>query len=106
MRYIYLIRKFINIMVNMLSTLCFLQELDLTNPLTFRDFSKPMGAQSEERLAQFQKRYREWEDPTGETPPYHYGSHYSSAMIVASYLIRLEPFAQLFLRLQVILQLP
>lgn len=76
------------------------EELDLTNPLTFRDFSKPMGGQSEERLAQFQKRYREWEDPTGETPPYHYGSHYSSAMIVASYLIRLEPFAQLFLRLQ------
>lgn len=76
------------------------EELDLTNPRSFRDFSKPMGAQSEERLAQFQKRYREWEDPTGETPPYHYGSHYSSAMIVASYLIRLEPFAQLFLRLQ------
>ena len=37
----------------------------------------------------------------GETPPYHYGTHYSSAMIVASYLIRMEPFAQHFLRLQV-----
>ena len=41
------------------------QELDLTNVKTFRDFSKPMGAQSKERLLQFQKRYREWDDPTG-----------------------------------------
>jgi hypothetical protein len=25
---------------------------------------------------------------SGETPPYHYGTHYSSAMIVASYLYK------------------
>ena len=37
----------------------------------------------------------------GEIPPYHYGTHYSSTMIVASYLIRLEPFTQHFLRVQV-----
>ena len=43
------------------------QELDLLNPNTFRDLSKPMGAQSEERLKQFQKRFAEWEDPTGRT---------------------------------------
>lgn len=36
----------------------------------------------------------------GETPPYHYGTHYSSAMIVASYLLRMEPFTQTFLKLQ------
>ena len=59
-----------------------------------------MGAQTPDRLTQFQKRYVEWEDPSGETPPYHYGTHYSSAMIVASYLLRLEPFTQIFLRLQ------
>lgn len=76
------------------------QDLDFTNPKTFRDFSKPMGAQSDERLEQFQKRYKEWDDPHGETPPYHYGTHYSSAMIVCSYLVRLEPFTQHFLRLQ------
>uniref|UniRef100_A0A8C5UPU8 WD repeat and FYVE domain containing 3 n=1 Tax=Microcebus murinus TaxID=30608 RepID=A0A8C5UPU8_MICMU len=35
-----------------------------------------------------------------ETPAYHYGTHYSSAMIVASYLVRMEPFTQIFLRLQ------
>lgn len=33
------------------------EELDLTDPITFRDFSKPMGAQSPERLLQFKKRY-------------------------------------------------
>uniref|UniRef100_T1IS53 WD repeat and FYVE domain-containing protein 3 n=1 Tax=Strigamia maritima TaxID=126957 RepID=T1IS53_STRMM len=75
-------------------------ELDLTAPTTFRDFSKPMGAQSSERLKQFEKRYKEWDDPHGETPPYHYGTHYSSAMIVASYLVRMEPFTQHFLKLQ------
>lgn len=76
------------------------EELDFTNPKTFRDFSKPMGAQFIDRLEQFQKRYKEWDDPHGETPPYHYGTHYSSAMIVCSYLVRLEPFSQHFLRLQ------
>lgn len=34
------------------------EELDLTNPKTFRDFAKPMGAQSVDRLEQFQKRYK------------------------------------------------
>nr|XP_018916724.1 PREDICTED: WD repeat and FYVE domain-containing protein 3 [Bemisia tabaci] len=76
------------------------EELDLTSPSTFRDFSKPMGAQSPERLEQFKKRFKEWDDPHGETPPYHYGTHYSSAMIVCSYLVRMEPFTQHFLRLQ------
>ncbi|KAG0419299.1 hypothetical protein HPB47_004226, partial [Ixodes persulcatus] len=76
-------------------------ELDLNDSATFRDFSKPMGAQTSDRLDQFKKRYREWDDPHGETPPYHYGTFYSSAMIVASYLVRMEPFTQHFLKLQV-----
>ena len=59
-----------------------------------------MGAQTEQRLEQFKKRFEEWDDPHNETPPYHYGTHYSSAMIVSSYLVRLEPFTQHFLRLQ------
>lgn len=75
--------------------------LDLSDPKTFRDLGKPMGAQTPGRLVQFVKRYKEWDDPQGETPPYHYGTHYSSAMIVCSYLVRMEPFAQHFLRLQV-----
>jgi WD40 repeat protein len=76
------------------------QELDLNDISTFRDLSRPMGAQTPERLKQFEKRYNDWDDPTGETPPYHYGTHYSSAMIVASYLVRMEPFTQTFLHLQ------
>ncbi|XP_053559369.1 WD repeat and FYVE domain-containing protein 3 isoform X2 [Bombina bombina] len=76
------------------------EELDLTNPKTFRNLAKPMGAQTDDRLAQYKKRYKDWEDPNGETPAYHYGTHYSSAMIVASYLVRMEPFTQIFLRLQ------
>lgn len=77
------------------------KELNLTSAATFRDLSKPMGAQTNNRLVQFQKRFAEWDDPTGSTPAYHYGTHYSSAMIVASYLVRTEPFTQVFLRLQV-----
>ncbi|KAL8607353.1 hypothetical protein ACOMHN_039503 [Nucella lapillus] len=75
-------------------------ELDFSQPTTFRDLTKPMGAQTPDRLKQFDKRYNEWDDPQGETPPYHYGTHYSSAMIVASYLVRMEPFTQHFLKLQ------
>ena len=76
------------------------EELDLYSESTFRDMSKPMGAQTVDRLKQFRKRYNDWDDPQGETPPYHYGTHYSSAMIVASYLVRMEPFTQHFLKLQ------
>lgn len=72
--------------------------LDLTKPSTFRDLSRPVGAQTSDRLEQFKRRYVEWDDT--ETPPYHYGTFYSSAMIVASYMVRMEPFTQHFLRLQ------
>lgn len=72
--------------------------LDLTKPSTFRDLSRPVGAQTKERLEQFKRRYAEWDDT--ETPPYHYGTFYSSAMIVASFMVRMEPFTQHFLRLQ------
>lgn len=37
---------------------------------------------------------------SGEIPRYFYGTHYSSAMIVVSYLVRMEPFTQQFLKLQ------
>ncbi|XP_017491941.1 PREDICTED: WD repeat and FYVE domain-containing protein 3-like, partial [Rhagoletis zephyria] len=76
-------------------------ELDLSNPASFRDLSKPMGAQTTERLEQFKKRFSEFDADTNmKGGPYHYGTFYSSAMIVASYLVRLEPFTQHFLRLQ------
>lgn len=74
------------------------EELDLSNPATFRDLSKPMGAQSPNRAAEFAMRYKSLAE-IGETP-FHYGTHYSSAMIVSSYLIRLPPFVQSFILLQ------
>lgn len=74
------------------------EELDLNNPASFRDLSKPMGAQSSTRAADFAMRYKSLAE-IGETP-FHYGTHYSSAMIVSSYLIRLPPFVESFILLQ------
>ena len=76
-------------------------ELDLNDPAIYRDFTKPMGAQTPKRAESFRERYDMWEDPTGdEQPAFHYGTHYSSAQYVAGYLIRLEPFTQQFINLQ------
>lgn len=47
---------------------------------------------------QFIERYELWDDP--DTPPFHYGSHYSTAGYVLYWLIRIEPFTTLFLNLQ------
>lgn len=77
------------------------EELDLTNPATFRDLSKPMGAQTVAREREFRNRYESFAElEDNPTPAFHYGTHFSSAMIVSSYLIRLEPFVQSYLLLQ------
>ena len=77
--------------------------LDLNDPKTFRDLSKPMGAIGEQRANQFHERYEALvstyfgeDDP----PPFHYGTHYSCAAYVLYYLMRLEPFSRLALALQ------
>eukprot|EP00123_Amoebidium_parasiticum_P018640 comp24260_c1_seq4/m.45035 comp24260_c1_seq4/g.45035 ORF comp24260_c1_seq4/g.45035 comp24260_c1_seq4/m.45035 type:complete len:1137 (-) comp24260_c1_seq4:485-3895(-) len=72
--------------------------IDLRNPSHYRDLSKPVGALNETRLEQFVERYNTWDDP--ETPPFHYGSHYSTAGYVLYWLIRVEPYTTLFLNLQ------
>jgi hypothetical protein len=74
------------------------ENLDLNNPKTFRDLSKPMGAQGGKRAEAFSERFDCWDDPV--MPACHYGTHYSSAMIVCAYLIRLEPFTEQYLQLQ------
>lgn len=73
-------------------------DLDLEDPSTFRDLSKPMGAQTQQRVQGFVETYSALKE-IGQTP-FHYGTHYSSAMIVSSYLIRLPPFVQSYLLLQ------
>ncbi|KAL6822800.1 beach domain-containing protein [Trichoderma sp. SZMC 28015] len=73
-------------------------DLDLEDPKVFRDLSKPMGAQTVNRIQGFIDTYSALEE-IGQTP-FHYGTHYSSAMIVSSYLIRLPPFVQSYLLVQ------
>ncbi|SPN99858.1 probable beige protein homolog [Cephalotrichum gorgonifer] len=73
-------------------------ELDLSNPASFRDLSRPVGLQTPGRIGAFDENYRTLLE-MGDTP-YHYGTHYSSAMIVASYLIRIPPFVQSYILLQ------
>ncbi|XP_070771661.1 WD repeat- and FYVE domain-containing protein 4 [Enoplosus armatus] len=77
------------------------ETLDLSNPATFRDFSKPMGAQTEKRRQMFIQRYEEVENTEGDlSARCHYCTHYSSAIIVASFLVRMEPFSHTFQTLQ------
>ncbi|KAK5988615.1 Beigehomolog 1-like protein [Cladobotryum mycophilum] len=74
------------------------EDLDLEDPATFRDLSKPMGAQTPNRVSGFIETYNALCEI--EQTPFHYGTHYSSAMIVSSYLIRLPPFVQSYLLVQ------
>ena len=67
------------------------ETLDLSNPTTFRDLSKPMGAQTAESAAFYAEKYEQLAET--EEAPYHYATHYSSADGVIYYLSRLEPFA-------------
>ncbi|XP_049501299.1 WD repeat- and FYVE domain-containing protein 4 isoform X1 [Panthera uncia] len=77
------------------------QTLNLTNPKTFRDLSRPMGAQTKERKLKFIQRFKEVEKTEGDmTAQCHYYTHYSSAIIVASYLVRMPPYTQAFCSLQ------
>ncbi|KAK4744867.1 hypothetical protein SAY87_011179 [Trapa incisa] len=72
--------------------------LDLNDPSSYRDLSKPVGALNPDRLKKFQERYSTFEDPV--IPKFHYGSHYSSAGTVLYYLVRIEPFTTLSIQLQ------
>ncbi|KAH6830812.1 WD-40 repeat family protein / beige-like protein [Perilla frutescens var. hirtella] len=74
------------------------QNLDLSDPSSFRNLSKPIGALDSERLCKFQERYSSFEDPV--IPKFHYGSHYSTAGTVLYYLTRIEPFTTLSVQLQ------
>ncbi|GAB4819113.1 hypothetical protein N2152v2_006159 [Parachlorella kessleri] len=88
--------------------------LDLTDPATFRDLAKPIGALNPDRLRGFHERFTELRKLTmtgaskagkGEgglsldfPPPFLYGCHYSTPGYVVFYLMRSDP--QLMLRLQ------
>ncbi|OCT97014.1 hypothetical protein XELAEV_18009233mg [Xenopus laevis] len=74
------------------------EQLDLTLPSNFRDLSKPIGALNPKRADFFDERYKTWEDD--QVPKFHYGTHYSTASFVLSWLLRIEPFTTFFLNLQ------
>ena len=96
-------------------------ELDLSNPKTFRDLKRPIGVQGNEQLKSARARYadllsifeeeeRSLSQDNFENgmktvtrtcpPPFHFGSHYSVAGFVIWYLMRLEPFTSLHIELQ------
>ncbi|KAJ7143646.1 beach-domain-containing protein [Mycena filopes] len=72
--------------------------LDFNNPETYRDLTKPMGALTETRREAAEMRYSNLES-VGEDP-FHYGTHFSSSMIVCHFLIRMAPFTNMFKTLQ------
>ncbi|XP_039152860.1 neurobeachin isoform X19 [Drosophila simulans] len=74
------------------------KDLDLSLPSNYRDLSKPIGALNPSRRAYFEERYESWDSDT--IPPFHYGTHYSTAAFTLNWLVRVEPFTTMFLALQ------
>ncbi|KAK4689020.1 hypothetical protein P7C73_g1097, partial [Tremellales sp. Uapishka_1] len=74
------------------------QTLDLEKETSFRNLSLPMGALTPARREAAIERYSATEG-VGEKP-FHYGTHYSSSMIVCGFMIRVSPFTEIFLALQ------
>ena len=73
-------------------------ELDLSLPSNYRDLSKPIGALNPSRKQFFEERYESWEHEV--IPPFHYGTHYSTAAFTLNWLLRLEPFTTMLIALQ------
>ncbi|KAI0746713.1 beach-domain-containing protein [Daedaleopsis nitida] len=73
-------------------------KLDFSKADTFRDLSLPMGALTEARRDAAGSRYENLMS-VGEKP-FHYGTHFSSSMIVCHFLIRMEPYTHMFKTLQ------
>lgn len=72
-------------------------ELDLTNPKSFRDLSKPIGVLDQDRLAIMVERSN---SSDSDDTRYLFGSLYSSAAVVIGFLVRMEPFTSLHIELQ------
>lgn len=74
------------------------QALDLDDPKSFRDLTRPMGAQTKHRHAEFEERYAQLEEVGID--PFHYGTHYSTASSACSFLVRMLPYADILVELQ------
>ena len=67
--------------------------LDMSNPSTFRDLSKPVGALDAARLEGYRKRYEEMPEPK-----FLYGTHYSTPGYVLHFILRKAPDLMLHLQ--------
>jgi hypothetical protein len=82
------------------------QSLNLDAEASFRSLDRPMGAQSDERAAEFRARFDDsggggvGSVVDGDIPPFHYGTHYSSAAVVLFFNIRLQPFTDTAFKFQ------
>eukprot|EP01071_Lankesteria_metandrocarpae_P009361 Lankesteria_metandrocarpae@DN5184_c0_g1_i1.p1 len=65
--------------------------INLQNPDTFRDLSRPVGALNQSRLNLLKERMQQM--PTAEK--FLYGSHYATPVYVVHFLVRLFPECQL-----------
>ncbi|KAJ8721735.1 hypothetical protein PYW07_002510 [Mythimna separata] len=81
--------------------------LDLRDPASFRDLSKPMAVQNKNREQHYINIYndlkaarREGCSPLLSRQPHHYASLYSNSGGVLHYLVRIPPFTELFLNYQ------
>ncbi|KII85493.1 hypothetical protein PLICRDRAFT_44793 [Plicaturopsis crispa FD-325 SS-3] len=74
------------------------QTLDLNSTDSFRDLTCPMGALTAARRDAAHMRYVNLQSV--DEQPFHYGTHFSSSMIVCHFLIRLSPFTNMFKTLQ------
>ncbi|KAJ1467325.1 BEACH domain-containing protein, partial [Baffinella frigidus] len=68
-------------------------DLDLEDPATFRDLSKPVGALNPERLETLRKRFIDMPEPK-----FLYGTHYSTPGYVLHFLVRHAPDLMLHLQ--------
>ena len=73
--------------------------LDLKNPSTFRDLSRPVGALDPSKHDEIMERYNNSFENV-DVPKFMYGSHYSSPGVVLHYLIRQEPFTTMAVEFQ------
>ncbi|XP_071453109.1 neurobeachin isoform X4 [Hetaerina americana] len=74
------------------------KELDLGQARNYRDLTLPIGALNPSRRAYFEERYNQWDHES--IPPFHCGTHYSTAAFVLNWLVRVEPLTTMFLALQ------
>ncbi|KAH7890525.1 hypothetical protein F5I97DRAFT_1922982 [Phlebopus sp. FC_14] len=72
--------------------------LDLSSSESFRDLREPMGALTADRCEIAVSRYNNLQS-VGEKP-FHYGTHFSSSMIVCHFMIRMAPYTTMFKTLQ------